>query len=123
MACNSGGTENATRILYTCSGCCTEGEVSDRVGRKLRGIGYARCGTSCLAGIGAGYPRFLQAAAEAIDVIAIDGCKMACAKMLLKKANIRAKSYILMDMGFSEEQDQEAFITDVCQQIIAQQWK
>ncbi len=120
MGCNNGGIENSTRILYTCSGCCTEGAVSDQVGRKLRAAGYARCGTSCLAGIGAGYPRFLKAAAEATEVIAIDGCKMACAKMLLKKANITAKSYVLMDMGFSEDQDQEAFIIYACQQIMTQ---
>lgn len=119
MACKNEGPNELTRILYTCSGCCTEGAVSDKVGRKLREIGYARCGTSCLAGIGAGYPRFLKAAAEASEVIAIDGCKMACAKMLLKKANIMATSYVLMDMGFSEDKDQEAFITDVCQRIMA----
>jgi len=119
MGCNDGG-ENSTRVLYTCSGGCTEGAVSDQVGRNLRAVGYARCGTSCLAGIGAGYPRFLKAAEEATEVIAIDGCKMACAKMLLKKANITATSYVLMDMGFSEDQDQEVFITNVCQRIMAQ---
>lgn len=119
MACNNEGPGALTRILYTCSGCCIEGEVSDRVGRRLRELGYARCGTSCLAGIGAGYPRFLKAAEEATEVIVIDGCKMACAKMLLKKANITATSYVLLDMGFSNDQDQDTFITGVCQQIMA----
>ena len=119
MACNNEETKDFTRILYTCSGCCTEGAVSDKVGRNLREAGYARCGSSCLAGIGAGYPRFLKAAAEADEVIAIDGCKMACAKTLLKKANITATSYILVDMGLSEVQDQDAFIMNVCQRIMA----
>ncbi len=119
MTCNNEGPNELTRILYTCSGCCIEGEVSDKVGRRLREVGYARCGASCLAGIGAGYPRFLKAAAEADEVIVIDGCKMACAKMLLKKANITATAYVLLDMGFSEDQDQEAFIMSICQQIMA----
>lgn len=108
---------NVTRIVYTCSGCCAEGQASDLVGRRLRIAGYAQCGSSCLAGIGAGYPRFLKAAQEASAVIVIDGCKMACAKTILRKANITATSYILLDMGYSEEQDQETFITTTCQQI------
>lgn len=117
MACCNEEKRSITKIVYTCSGCCAEGQASDLVGRRLRIEGYAQCGSSCLAGIGAGYPRFLKAAQEASEVIVIDGCKMACAKTMLKKANIIATSYILLDMGFSEEQDQDTFITSVCQQI------
>lgn len=121
MACHIDEKGKLTRIVYTCSGCCSEGEASDLIGRKLRTEGYAQCGTSCLAGIGAGYPRFLKVAQEASDVIAIDGCKMACARTLLKKANITVTtSYILLDMGFSEGQDQEEFITTVCHRIMSQ---
>ncbi|MPN45719.1 hypothetical protein SDC9_193289 [bioreactor metagenome] len=118
MACCTDGKRSITRIVYTCSGCCAEGKASDLVGRKLREEGYARCGHSCLAGIGAGYPRFLKAAQEASEVIVIDGCKMVCAKTMLKKANITATSYILLDMGFSEERDQDTFVTAICQQIM-----
>jgi len=117
MACCTDGKRSITRIVYTCSGCCAEGKASDLVGRKLREEGYARCGHSCLAGIGAGYPRFLKAAQEASEVIVIDGCKMVCAKTMLKKANITATAYNLLDMGFTEEQDQDIFITTVCQHI------
>ncbi|GBG55820.1 hypothetical protein SPFL3102_02759 [Sporomusaceae bacterium FL31] len=118
MACHNEDKKKITRILYTCSGCCSEGAMSDLVGRRLRADGYARCGNSCLAGIGAGYPRFLKAAQAASEVIAIDGCKLACAKTLLKKANITATSYVLLNMGFSGEQDQEAFISYACQRIM-----
>lgn len=118
MACCNEEKGNITRIVYTCSGCCPEGKAGDLVGRKLREEGFARCGNSCLAGIGAGYPRFLKAAQEASEVIVIDGCKMVCAKTMLKKANITATSYVLLNMGFSEEYDQDAFVTAVCQQIM-----
>lgn len=117
MDCCNEEKEKVTRIVYTCSGCCAEGQASDLVGRRLRSEGYARCGNSCLAGIGAGYPRFLKGAQEASEVIVIDGCKMVCAKTMLKKANIPATAYILLDMGFSEEQDQDTFIASVCQHI------
>ncbi|MEG6585715.1 putative zinc-binding protein [Dendrosporobacter sp. 1207_IL3150] len=107
-------------IIYTCSGCCNEGEISDKVGRRLRSEGYAQCGSSCLAGIGAGYPRFLKAAEQASEVVSIDGCRMACAKMLLKKAQIISKSYVMTDMGFNETCDSEEFITYACKQIMGQ---
>lgn len=116
MECHETG--KSARILYTCSGCCKDGEISDKVGRRLRAEGYAQCGSSCLAGIGAGYPRFLKAAAEASEVVSIDGCRMACAKMLLKRAQINSKSYVMTNMGFNEKCDPEEFITYVCKQVM-----
>lgn len=120
MACNNERTEKPGRILYTCSGCCLEGEISDKVGRRLRKEGYARCGASCLAGIGAGYPRFLQAAKDASEIITIDGCGMVCSKKVLEKAQFTTKSYVLTKMGLTEDKEQEEFITYACQQIMTQ---
>lgn len=110
-------SEKPERILFTCSGCCIEGEVSDKVGRQLRAEGFARCGSSCLAGIGAGYPRFLKAVAEASHVVVIDGCPMACAKTMLNKAQITSESYVLTKMGFDKNKDPEEFIPYACEAI------
>ncbi|SMC45050.1 putative zinc-binding protein [Sporomusa malonica] len=118
MGCKDECQQN-TRILFTCSGCCTEGELSDKIGRQLRKEGYARCGTSCLAGIGAGYPRFINAAREASKVIVIDGCGMTCAKRTLEKAELKPTSYVLTSMGLVDGCDQQKFIATACQQIKA----
>lgn len=118
MGCRDESQQN-TRILFTCSGCCTEGELSDKIGRQLRKEDYARCGASCLAGIGAGYPRFINAAKEATEVVAIDGCAMTCAKGTLEEAGITPISYVLTAMGLADSSNQQEFIANICQQIKA----
>ncbi|MBP2635187.1 MAG: hypothetical protein H6Q72_1094 [Firmicutes bacterium] len=115
-----GGEESRcdARILFTCSGCCAEGELSDKIGRQLRKKGYARCGSSCLAGICAGYPKFINVAKEVSEVVAIDGCGMACAARTLEKAGIAPRSYVLTAMGLNECCDQQEFVGNVCQHIM-----
>lgn len=122
MGCRDESQQNP-RILFTCSGCCTEGELSDKVGRQLRKEDYARCGASCLAGISAGYPRFINAAKEASEVVAIDGCRMTCAKRTLEKAGLTPVSYVLTAMGLADGINQQEFIATVCQQIKADRIK
>lgn len=116
MSCTDTSKE-VTRILYTCSGCCTEGELADKIGRQLRREGYARCEGSCLAGISAGYPKFLNAAKKASEIVTIDGCGMACAKRTLLNAQFSSTSYILTSMGLTESCNQQEFIESICQKI------
>ena len=120
MGCGWSSTDNVTRILFTCSGCCSEGEASDRIGRNLRKSGYARCGNSCLAGIGAGYPKFLNAVKQASEVVVIDGCGMSCAATMLKKKQIEFTQYVLTDAGFSAKQNTEEFIESFCNKMLEQ---
>lgn len=116
MGCGDENRRNA-RILFTCSGCCLEGEISDRIGRRLRKEGYARCGASCLAGVSAGYPKFINAAKEATEVVAIDGCGMACAKRTLEAKAIAPTSYVLTSLGLADGCDQQKFIDDFCKRV------
>lgn len=117
MCCNE--NQQNSRILFTCSGCCTEGELSDKIGRQLRKEAYAKCGASCLAGISAGYPRFVNAAKEAAQIVVIDGCRMICARRTLEKAGFTPTSYVLSEMGLVEDCNQQEFISNICNQIKA----
>ena len=110
MGCGCSAVADSSRILFTCSGCCAEGAAADKIGRMLRQAGYARCGGSCLAGVSAGYPKFLNAAKQAAEIVAIDGCGMRCASVTLKKAQLAGKSYVLTELGFVPGQEEEAFI-------------
>lgn len=116
MGCTDTGRE-INRILYTCSGCCTEGELADKIWRQLRREGYAQCGGRCLAGISAGYPKFLNTAQKAHEIVTIDGCGMACAKRTLEKVEFTSTSYILTSMGLTETYNQQEFIESVCRKI------
>lgn len=91
--------ENTTRIVYACAGCADVGELSDQVSRHLRKIGFATPHSSCLAGIGAGLKPFVEAAAAHQTILTIDGCKLSCAHLMMKKAGLSAQSVILTDFG------------------------
>ena len=119
MACDCTSADSEEKILFTCSGCCAEGAAADKIGRTLRQAGYARCGNSCLAGIGAGYPKFLNAAKAAAEVIVIDGCGMRCASGMLKKAQIEFKPYVLTELGWGQGQSTEEFIESFCRTVMA----
>lgn len=118
MECGCSADSVSARILFSCSGCCSEGAASDQIARLLRQSGYARCGNSCLAGIGAGYPKFLNAAKSAAEVVVIDGCGMRCASTMLKKAQIDFKQYVLTDMGFVAGQGEAEFVESFCRKVL-----
>ncbi len=118
MGCGCSTDSGSSRILFSCSGCCSEGAASDKVARLLRQAGYARCGNSCLAGIGAGYPKFLNAAKSATEVVVIDGCGMRCASTMLKKAQIEFKQHVLSELGFVAGQAEDEFVDSFCRKVL-----
>jgi uncharacterized metal-binding protein len=108
------------RVVYACSGCADLGEAADLVSRKLRKTGFVQTKKNCLAGIGLGIQDFINAAKEADEVLAIDGCEIACAKRILEKADIKSTSFILTEMGLvkgSTPPSQEVVET-ICKRII-----
>ena len=118
--CNTGESENK-RILYSCSGACDLGQVSDLVGRKLRENGYAQGTCSCLASIGAGIQVYIAKAKAAKEVVCIDGCTIACASKMIEKIDVKPKVYTLTKMGLSNGKVEitELLINDLYGQIIS----
>ncbi len=94
--CCSGGT----KLIYACSGAADVGEIADRVSRKLRDEGFAK--KSCLAAIGADLSGYVESAKGADEVIAIDGCGVACARKNFERIGVRPVSYILTEMGLEK---------------------
>ncbi len=109
------GTES--RLIYPCSGAADVGEIADKVARRLRADGFAKM--TCLAGIGAALPKFVQMAKETDVNIAIDGCDIACAKKALENIGVVTLSYILTDMGLvkGESSVKENIIAEMCEKI------
>lgn len=103
MKCATCNPEKETnRIIYACSGCADVGDVADQVSRKLRQDGFATPKASCLAGIGAGLPPFIDAAQAADLVITIDGCDIGCAKLMLEKIGVQPQAIFLTAMGMEK---------------------
>lgn len=99
MGCCIGENGENKRILYSCSGACDLGKVSDLLGRKLRENGYAQGSCSCLASIGAGIQAYIAKAKAAPEVVCIDGCTIACASKMIEKIDVKPKVYTLTKMG------------------------
>lgn len=74
---------------------------------------------TCLAGIGAGLPAYVESAKATDMNIAIDGCSVACAKKSLEKIGVQPTSYILTEMGLvkGETPATEKIITAMCEKI------
>lgn len=94
-ACNTG-----VKLIYSCSGAADVGEIADRSARLLRKEGFAQ--GSCIAGVGAGVPGYIQSAKGADVNIAIDGCPVACAKRCLENAGVKPVSFVVTEMGYKK---------------------
>jgi uncharacterized metal-binding protein len=103
--------QEAGVLIFPCSGGSDVGELSDRVGRKIAQCGQAKM--FCLAGIGAHIPGMIESAKAANKIIAIDGCRISCAKKILEQAGFKPTAHNLKDMGFEKGKTQvnEANIT------------
>lgn len=99
MGCCGSQPEGNSRILFSCSGACDLGQVSDLVARRLRKSGYAQQNCSCLASVGAGIKSTVDKAKAAEEVVCIDGCGVACASKMLEKIDVKPKVYTLTKMG------------------------
>lgn len=119
MGCCNNATGESKRILYSCSGACDLGQVSDLLGRKLRENGYAQSSCSCLASIGAGIQAYIAKARAAKEIVCIDGCLVACASKTLIKIDVEPKIYTLTKMGLPNGKIEitDKMIDDLYQQI------
>ena len=119
MGCCNNAVEKNKRILYSCSGACDLGQISDLLGRKLRTNGYAQASCSCLASIGAGIQAYIDKA-KAEEVVCIDGCAVACASKMIEKIQVRPKIYTLTKMGLpnGEIEASATMINELYNQII-----
>ena len=120
MGCCNAVDSASKRILYSCSGACDLGQVSDLLGRKLRENGYAQETCCCLASIGAGIQVYIAKAKAAKEVVCIDGCTLACASKMIEKIDVKPRVYTLTKMGLGNGKVEitETIINDLYSKII-----
>ncbi len=93
-------SEGGVKLLYPCSGAADVGELADRAVRKLWKEGFAT--KTCLAGVGADIPGFVQSAKGAELNITVDGCPLACARKSLERIGVKPVSIMLADLGYKK---------------------
>jgi len=81
-------------MILACSGGSNVGQLSNRASIDLTREGFGKM--FCLAGIGSSLGGFVQSAKDMDKIIAIDGCKVGCAKAILEKNGIENKNYLVL---------------------------
>lgn len=72
-------------LVFCCSGAADVGEIGHRAARLLDDRGVAS--RFCLAGVGGGVEAHLRKTRQATIVLAIDGCRVGCARRTLERAS------------------------------------
>ncbi|MFN3579646.1 MAG: putative zinc-binding protein [Pseudomonas sp.] len=85
-------------LVYSCSGCSNVAQLSNTLALRLDRAGLAEM--SCIAGVGGGVPSLVRIARSGRPVVAIDGCKLHCAKACLQQAGVEPDLHVMLgDFG------------------------
>ena len=109
---------NAKRppLIYACSGCSNVAQLANNVAVALDRTGLAEM--SCIAGVGGGVKSLVKKAQSERDIIAIDGCALACAKACLAHAGVEATHHIqLADWHYKKRYHSDYSQDDVDQVV------
>lgn len=98
---------NNNVMILACSGGSNVGQLSNQAAIELTQEGYGKM--FCLAGIGGQLSGFVQSAKDVPNLVAIDGCQVGCAKVILDQAGITAKNYLVLtdNPGIEKNKDFE----------------
>ncbi len=88
-------------LVFSCSGASDVGALADLAARRMSS--ETCCRMACLAAVGAGLRSFIDAAGSASAIIAIDGCRSDCARLVLENAGIGGIRHVrVTDLGFEK---------------------
>lgn len=88
-------------LIFACSGSADVGELADQAARKMTRDGVGNM--FCLAGVGGRVRGIMKSTEWAVQIVAIDGCPLNCAKECLKQASFTDFIHVqLADLGFEK---------------------
>ena len=116
-------TENKEIMILACSGASNLGQLSNQAAVELTREGFGKM--FCLAAVGGHLGSFVQAAKDAGNLVAIDGCAVGCARHILDHAEVPVDAYVILyDLGIektkntvlvpSEVEKVKAAVKDAC---------
>ena len=73
-------------LIYSCSGCSSAAQTANYIALKLDRDGLAEM--SCIAGVGGNVKHLVNVAQSGRPILALDGCKLACALHCLAERGI-----------------------------------
>lgn len=93
-------------LIYSCSGCSNVAQLANTVALRLDRAGVGEM--SCIAGVGGGVVPLVRVARSGRPVVAIDGCKLECAKACLRQVGVEADLHVMLgDLGLRKRFGEE----------------
>lgn len=82
-------------LVYSCSGCSSVAQMANYLAVQLDRSGHAEM--SCIAGVGGNVKKLVHIAKSGRNLIAIDGCPLACVKACLDMQGLKPDVHIKLD--------------------------
>lgn len=92
MAEKSQACCSAGKLVFACSGAADVGEIADRAARILKKENIGNM--FCAVGLGGNVEPIIKATAMASDILAIDGCQLACTRKSLDNAGFKQYTHL-----------------------------
>ncbi|GIO36537.1 hypothetical protein J41TS12_13980 [Paenibacillus antibioticophila] len=83
--------KNDLPLVYSCSGCSSAAQTANQVAIKMDREKIAEM--SCIAGVGGDVKPLVRTAKSGRDIIAVDGCPLACCKSCLARHDVEPKHH------------------------------
>lgn len=80
-------------IVYSCSGCSSAAQTANDIAIKMDRADIAEM--SCIARIGGDVKPLVRTAKSGRELIAIDGCRLACSKHSLMRHDVQPRYHFV----------------------------
>ncbi|MBV1919824.1 MAG: putative zinc-binding protein [Pseudomonadales bacterium] len=89
-------------LIYSCSGCSNNAQLTNDVALALDKAGQAEM--SCIAGVGGGVKNLVKKAQSGRVIVALDGCQLHCVKGCLAQHDVKPSlHYTLTEQGIKKQ--------------------
>jgi uncharacterized metal-binding protein len=83
---------NDKPLVYACSGCSNVAQLANDIAVQMDRRGDTEM--SCIAGVGGDVARLVRVAKSGRDILAIDGCPLACVKHTLARQQVQPSWHV-----------------------------
>lgn len=98
--------KNQAPIVYSCSGCSSAAQMANWIALQLDRQQLAEM--SCIAGVGGNVKKLVRTATSGRNIIAIDGCPLACSRACLSNHQVEPDLHLeLSEFGIKKLQHQD----------------
>jgi uncharacterized metal-binding protein len=105
-------------MVLACSGASNVGQLTNEAAKRLDGENAAKF--YCLAGPGGDIEPMVKAVKDAGQLLALDGCPVGCAKLIMDRAGRTDYEYVVVtELGIEKNRDFSLPESDV-EQVMAE---